>query len=596
MSKVYSNEGVEDLVWDCIKDSKCSKDFLDYVNQFQVANSERWLLALDRAVATFSPSDPFGEKQPQLYVNAFRTLKAHASGAEDSKKRAAALFHLGKMCQQGYGSEKDRNQSINYYKQAIALGEIRAFVNCGGHYDGPDATEEDLAYADTLFEKALAHGEAMGIVRKADRSEDWDDPERYTLYMRAAELGLPYAIYRIGTAHFVGHFGQQEDVGLGLSWLQRAARAGSAEASKLLGWHYEQKASDDAALSLEWQLLGAQQGNPACMRAVGLKHHTGIVSEPDQQLADLWIKRAAVLGDSHAQYWIAQRFMRSEERRHHPRGLSWMVLAADNSHEYAAWRAAVAFRDGVGCKPNSQRSTHFCKIAANAGQAEAQGQLGLNYLYGAGVEKDYDQAFRWINLCALQGEAFGMFLLGLLFDQGLGCEKNEQEAFRLFKTAADKGDLDAMHKLGDCYLCGHPAVTKDPGTAAIWYRKAAAKGHAKSMTDLGYILTQGEGVRTNYQEAYNWFCKAADLNERGAMYQLAFLYGNGDGVDQDEEVSRRWMARSAALGYQPAIKWIDENLPKAPQWLEQLKEDSLKPKSTAQNQSLAQQPSNEDNT
>ena len=97
------------------------------------------------------------------------------------------------------------------------------------------------------------------------------------------------------------------------------------------------------------------------------------------------------------------------------------------------------------------------------------------------------------------------------------------------------------------------------------------------MTDLGWILYEGEGVLVNYEEALKWFTRAAEQDDPRGMYMLALMYSNGDGVEASELLTRRWMSRAAMLGYAPATDWIERHLPKAPNWLEQLVASSGKP-------------------
>lgn len=568
----YSNDVVQDLVWAEIADSACAQDFLDFLGQFPDLSSPFWAQALDRAVATFSPDDPSGAAHVRRYPRAFQALEQLLHTAPSDLVKACAAFHLGKMLQQGYGTTADRDQSINLYKKAIGLGEIRALINCGAHYEGPDATPEDLAFADQLYAQALAKGEPMGLVRQAERFQDRDDPRRISLYLQAAEHGMPYGLHRVGAAHYFGTGGQREDESLGVSWMQRAGRAGSLESCRILGWHYERDdhgRAPDPALSLEWQRLGATLGDAACMRALGYKCLLGIECETDKAQANYWLHRAAVLGDDKAQYRMGQLWITSENPDHRPWGLAWLRLAADNGNDYAAWRTALAFRDGVGCTEDKAQSFKYCRIAAKGGYPEAQGQLGLYYWHGNAVERNLDEAYKWIHLCALQGQALGQYLLGVMTLQGMGCTADPPEAMRLFHAAADKGELQAMHEIGDCYYFGH-GVDKDVAMSAVWYGRAAHQGHAAAMTDLGYLLKEGEGVLSNPEEAFHWFSKAIELGDARAMYMLAFLYANGEGVEHSPEMCRRWMSRAAMLNYKPAKDWIDQNLPKAPQWLEQI--------------------------
>lgn len=576
MANVYSNDVIEDLIWSTIEESHCAQDFLDFIAQFPDSQSTYWQHALERAVVNFSPSDPKGLLQKRFYPRVFSALEQLAHDSDSNATKAAAHFRLGRMLHSGFGVEKNRELSINHYKRAIALGEVRALINCGGHYDGPDATPEDLEFAHTLYERALAQGEPMGLVRMASRIKKDADPRKYELYLQAAENGSPHGLYKVGGAHYFGRCGQPEDESLGLSWLQRAARAGSTDACEVLGYHYDRKSRKDPKLSWDWQMLGAELGSAGCMNSIGVKLLLGVDRDADRTLAMQWLHKAAVLGEERAQFRIGQQHLISDDEADHPHGVAWLKLAADNGHEYAAWRLSIAYRDAVGCAPNPQEAARYCEIAARAGFPEAQGQMGLYYWYGGGVEKDPNKAYQWLQMCALQGETRGAFLLGLATENGVGCEPDMNEAIRLYEQAADKGDLDAMNQIGDCFYFGN-GRPQDPVQAADWYLRAAAKGHARSMTDLGRMLCDGEGVITNYEEAFKWLQKAADLDEPRAMYMLAELYANGDGVQESDEQCRRWMSRSAMLGYKPAKTWMQENLPAAPQWLENLVQEAAQP-------------------
>ena len=576
MPNIYTNHAVEELVWSEIKDSPCAMDFLDFTTQFNASASTYYWQALEQAVKTFNPANPRGESEASRYPAALRAVQALAVNAQTDEIRAQAHFNAGKMFQLGLGATVNRDKSINHYKAAIGLGEIRSLINCGGLYDGDDASPEDLEFAHDLYYRALGHGESMGLVRIAERLEEKNDSRRFALYSQAADTGLPIALYRLGKAHYFGELGQVEDKSLAIGLLQRAARAGESEASKMLAQHYDQESTRDITLTHEWRLLGAKQGSVLCMRVLGFHYLMGGEYEIDKEKSQYWLERAAVQGDCKAQYLIGQNIYTRAEPPNPALGLDWLKLSADCGNDYAAWRVAVAYRDGVGCEKSESISQRYCEIAAKGGFPEAQGQLGLNYLYANGVERDVTQAYKWINLCALQGDAMGIHLLGLLKDDGIGCEKNEEEAFQLFREASAKGNIDAARQLGECYYYGH-GVEKDLAQAAVWYRYAAKQGHKKAMTDLGWILYEGEGVLVNYEEALKWFTRAAEQDDPRGMYMLALMYSNGDGVEASELLTRRWMSRAAMLGYAPATEWIEKHLPKAPNWLEQLVASSGKP-------------------
>ena len=575
MAHIYSNHGVEEVIWSAISHSDSHQDYLDFLTQFPDPVCVDYFRVLDSAVERYSPADPNGNPQAQCYAEAFKLLEAHAMVISDPRAKGAALFHLGKMLQLGLGVTPDPDRSISFYQQAIDCGEIRALINCGSQFDKPGATDADLSIAHALFHRAAELGEGMGLARIAEHIQDDTNPQKYALLLQAAEMGLAFSQYKVGGAHYFGKYGQPVDEALGISWLQQAARGGSAAACEVLGYHFDRESSKDSSLSWEWQIRGARLGSAGCMHAMGLKLLLGVNRDPDPELALTWLRRSAVLGDERAQFRIGHHYLISENRQMHPQGVAWLRLAVENGHGYAAWRLAVAYREGIGIEQDLVKAAHYCQIAARAGYAEAQGQLGLFYWYGSGVEKDAQKAYQWLQMCALQGEAKGIYLLGLATENGVGCTPDIDQAVRLYEEAAEKGDLDAVNQVGDCFYFGS-GKPKDPVQAAVWFRRAASKGHARSMTDLGRILSDGEGVITNYEEARRWFQKAADLDEPCGMYMLAMLYANGDGVEQDDEQCRRWMSRSAMLGYKPAKEWMQSSLPAAPKWLEDILQEATK--------------------
>ena len=52
-------------------------------------------------------------------------------------------------------------------------------------------------------------------------------------------------------------------------------------------------------------------------------------------------------------------------------------------------------------------------------------------------------------------------------------------------------------------------MTQDYAKAREWYEKAADKGDAIAMTDLGELYDNGQGVAQDYAKAREWYEKAA---------------------------------------------------------------------------------------
>jgi len=112
------------------------------------------------------------------------------------------------------------------------------------------------------------------------------------------------------------------------------------------------------------------------------------------------------------------------------------------------------------------------------------------------------------------------------------------------------------HRRGMLYYKGI-GVDKDFKKAAMWFRRAADKGHAAAQYNLGIMSYLGQGVEQDYARAAEWFNKAGAQDHAAAQYNLGFLYYEGKGVDKDDLQAYMWIDRSASLGDEKAIKARD---------------------------------------
>ena len=121
-----------------------------------------------------------------------------------------------------------------------------------------------------------------------------------------------------------------------------------------------------------------------------------------------------------------------------------------------------------------------------------------------------------------------------------------------YEKAAAKGDASAMFNLGVLYHNGQ-GVAQDYAKAREWYEKAAAKGDESAMFNLGLLYHNGFGVAQDYAKARAWYEKAAAKGQASAMFNLGLLYHNGYGVAQDYARAREWFGKAADEGNASAM-------------------------------------------
>ena len=138
---------------------------------------------------------------------------------------------------------------------------------------------------------------------------------------------------------------------------------------------------------------------------------------------------------------------------------------------------------------------------------------------------------------------------GELFDQAVAARSggDPAKAASLFQRAATRGDARAMLELGFLYRNGN-GVPKDVRQSVSWFEKAANAGNSSGMDYMGAMYANGEGVPKDDRQAMSWYSKAAAAGNPVGMDALGQMYRNGRGVAQNYVEAISWFKKSADAG------------------------------------------------
>jgi TPR repeat protein len=142
----------------------------------------------------------------------------------------------------------------------------------------------------------------------------------------------------------------------------------------------------------------------------------------------------------------------------------------------AQYELARRLRVADGVPLDLSRSLHYYRLAAQAGNQDAQFSLGVMLEQGIGLKaSDPAQASMWYRKLAQEhAHAGAAHNLGVLYVQGLGVPKNGAVAKTLFEYAVSLGSHDALYSLGLQLLRGE-GTERDPLAAATLALVAAAR-------------------------------------------------------------------------------------------------------------------------
>jgi TPR repeat protein len=144
-----------------------------------------------------------------------------------------------------------------------------------------------------------------------------------------------------------------------------------------------------------------------------------------------------------------------------------LIARAEAGDSDAQLRVGAAYDRGKGAPHDRAIALKWYRMAADAGNAEAQNSVGSM------LQEDgkYTEALSWYEKAAAQGHAEATNSEAYLHDLGLGVPQDRKLGFDLYSRAADLGFAEAMWNLANMYGAGQvgPANLQ---MACVWAYRA----------------------------------------------------------------------------------------------------------------------------
>ena len=202
----------------------------------------------------------------------------------------------------------------------------------------------------------------------------------------------------------------------------------------------------------------------------------------------------------------------SKDRGHYATALrAWLPMAEAGNAE-AQNNVGYMYEEGLGVPQNYLLAMNWYRQAADNGLAAAQHNMGMLYHHGYGVAENLGEAFRWFKMAADQELAESEYMLALAFENGEGTELDYVEAKRLFLSAARKNYVPAQLMYAFMLQAGEGGDS-EPFSAYIWGKIAELNGSdaAIDITTLSTVQLEDEEIIEAEQVVAN--CRANDLTE-----------------------------------------------------------------------------------
>ena len=201
------------------------------------------------------------------------------------------------------------------------------------------------------------------------------------------------------------------------------------------------------------------------------------------------------------------------------------------------------------------------KKSAEGGDAKAQFDLGMKFLFGDGVEENPKTALEWVLKGAEGGNAAAMYFAGSAYEDGVGVQKDIDKSKMWIKRAANAGDAHAQYSYArtfgrtdrSTWIFGAKEDKPDFARQYIeWLDKASKQNHKTAQYELGmtYLLGANEFswdtnskkiIEPDFDKSVPLLKTSADLGYWQAQWAVAVLYQSGFGkIKSDKAESDKY--------------------------------------------------------
>ncbi|HVZ29187.1 MAG TPA: tetratricopeptide repeat protein [Asticcacaulis sp.] len=178
------------------------------------------------------------------------------------------------------------------------------------------------------------------------------------------------------------------------------------------------------------------------------------------------------------------------------------------------------------------------ETAANAGNGQAQWELGRRYCYFKATKDDV-KALYWFEKAAQQAVPWAEYETATMYELGEGTRTDSQKAMFWYRKSEADGIDRADTDIGLMYMEGD-GVAKDEAEAIRWLQKGVDAGEVRAETLLGQYYRDGTGVPQNAAKAQTLLRAAVKQKHANAATVLEGMYRDGKGVPADPITAHAW--------------------------------------------------------
>lgn len=348
---------------------------------------------------------------------------------------------------------------------------------------------------------------------------------------------------------------ETENLPTAVVWYMEMAKSGDADAQYNLGSVYETgfgvKADPDEAV--RWYKEAADQDHQLAQLKLGIMYILGDGARQSIIKGTSWIQSSAENGNQFARVLYDKVLSPDVVRDMTTEEIIKKVRPFIDLGEKKSTEKLLAILE----KDKQQAKKKEPELAERF-TGKAKNTLGDEIEVANNVPEFVEKKTQTIvnqdsNLALLQREANAgntdaQYQLGRMYDTGDKLERDRQKAVTWFTSAANQGHAESQYRLAIAYLYGI-GVTRNVSSGESWLTKAAEQNHpvAKEMLPI-YMANRSANMSTSI--ALSWYLEKVANGDPDGQFGIGNMYENGWGLNANASEARKWLsaARSAGSG------------------------------------------------
>lgn len=381
------------------------------------------------------------------------------------ENNAEAMYHLGRLYENGQGVEKNDEKALDFYKKSAEAGNEKAALKVGNaYYLGKGAVK---SYPDAFrwYRQAAEKGNYaalynIGLMFEEGTGVRKDPVKAFEYYKKSGDQGYGPAQYTLGGMYLKGS-GTPQDFTAAIRWYKLAADQGDSKAQMDLAKLYGNTDLRGLPFSLigahmYYNLVSAYASSPMKEEAAALRDEVTLKMQPQE------VQEA----QNRAQRWRKKSRTESIPSMQDAAGLEEEL--GENKRKTSAQKEDEAIKLTV----KTDKATML--VAAGIGRRELSDAVRAD---------DFKPVLDKLIPDAEKGDVIAQLALGDLYTLGQGMKADTAEAFKWYSKAAEQNNAIAFYKLGPMY-CEGEAVSPDLATCYMYFLLAKKYADADSLPTI----------------------------------------------------------------------------------------------------------------